>query len=163
MPDSFVRAVLVSLAALAACSDLTGPGAELADARERWESRRMVQYEYRFQRSCFCIEEATRAAKVRVLTGVVTSAWYLSDGSPVPSENLRFYPTVDELFETIENAIERDADRLEVEYDRETGHPTRIDVDYLEQAADDELFIRAWELQQPHMPQGRTGLLRGDS
>ena len=157
MTNSFVRAALVSLAALAACSDLTGPKAELTDARERWESRRLSQYQYKFQRICFCIEETTRAVTIRVQGGVVTAAWYLADNSPVPAEDLRFYPTVDQLFETIEDAIDRDPARLEVEYDRATGHPTRIDLDYSEQVADDELFIRAWELTQPHMPQGRAG------
>ena len=153
MTNSFVRVVLVSLTALAACSDLTGPKAELTDARERWESRRLRDYDYSFQRICFCIEETTRAVTIRVQGGVVTAAWYLSDNAPVPAANLRFYPTVDELFETIEEAIDRKAARLEVEYDRATGHPTRIDIDYSEQVADDEMWLRAWELHQPHMPQ----------
>lgn len=157
MTNSFVRAALVSLAALAACSDLTGPKAELTDARERWESRLLSQYEYDYQQSCFCHYESVRAVKLRVQAGTVTAAWYLEDGSPVPAANLKFYPTVDQLFETIENAIDKKPDRLEVDYDRATGHPTRIDIDYMEQAADDEILIRAWNLQQPHMPQGRAG------
>lgn len=154
MTNSFVRALLVSLTAVVACSDVTGPKAELAEARERWKARRITQYEYNLQRICFCLEEATRAVTIRVQGGVVTGAWYLSDQSPVPSANLKNYPTVEGLFETIEEAIGRNAARLDVEYDRATGHPTRIDIDYDQRMADDEIFIRAWELHQPPMTQG---------
>lgn len=157
MTSSFVRAVLVSLLALTACSDLTGPKAELTDARERWESRRLSQYEYDYQQSCFCHYESVRAVRLRVQAGTVTAAWYLEDGSPVPAAKLKFFPTVDQLFETIESAIDKEADRLEVDYDRANGYPARIDIDYIDQAADDEILIRAWNLQQPHMPQGRAG------
>ena len=149
MTSSFVRAALVSLTALAACSELTGPKAELTDARERWESRRPSHYQYNYQQTCFCHYESTRAVTIRVVNGAVTAAWYLSDNSPVPAQYLVFYPTVDELFETIDRAIAQDAERLEVEYDRRTGHPTRIDIDYDDRMADDELSIRAWELRQP--------------
>lgn len=153
MTNSFVRAVLVSLTTLASCSSPTGPNAELTDARERWESRRITQYQYKFQRICFCLEETTRAVTIRVQGNVVTRAWYVANGSEVPAGDLHLYPTVEQLFAIIEDAIERKAARLDVEYDRANGYPTRIDIDYSSGTADDEIFIRTWELHQPPMTQ----------
>lgn len=140
---------LLPLLALAAgCSSgPLGPQADaLADARARWEAAGPEAYVFEFTRSCFCGPDILRPLEIRVVEGDVTAAVYADTGLPV-DDPTREIPTIDDLFAEIEDAIQRDAFRLEAEYDPVLGFPTEVAIDYLEMAVDEEMAfeVRAFE------------------
>jgi len=81
-----------------------------------------------------------------VRSSAVVSSVDAQTGEPVPS-----YATVRDiagLFALIRKAIDDGADRLEVTYDAQLGYPTFINIDYVVNAADDELQVRTSEFQR---------------
>ena len=58
------------------------------------------------------------------------------------------YKTIDELFDVIKDARTRSAYKLEVEYDDSKGFPVSIDIDYIKDAVDDEIFYSISEYQE---------------
>jgi len=112
---------------------------ELERARDRWRREGPKDYRYEFELHCHCIEEPHRPVVVWVRNGAVYDAVYADNGGPVPDEDLRFYRTIDGLFEVIGDAINRRADFLDVEYDREYGYPRFVEIDYEYRTADDEV------------------------
>ena len=48
------------------------------------------------------------------------------------------YPTIEDLFHLIQNAIDIEAEEIEVKYDPEYGYPIRANIDYWVRADDDE-------------------------
>ena len=148
LPSLRTTLLLACLPLFDGCNDPASPRDELNDARRRWEAIRPSAYSYVISRSCECLPEYTRAARVQVTNGRVTSARYVQDGSQVSAEILATYPTIDDLFEMVEQALERnpDPDRLVVYYDPRLGYPTRFEVDYDFQVGDDERTIHASDL-----------------
>src|SRR5688500_16757745 len=98
LPSLRTTLFLVCIPLLAGCKDPTSPRDELDDARRRWEAIRPGAYSYVLSRSCECLPEYTRAARLQVTDGKVTSARYVQDGSQVSAETLATYPTIDDLF-----------------------------------------------------------------
>jgi hypothetical protein len=80
--------------------------------------------------------------------GVVVSAVYVEDGSPAEVG----FPTVDGLFDVLEEAVRRDAHRVDVTWDPETGVPVDLYVDYDENVADEETGYRVTEIPTPLDP-----------
>ncbi|MCI0435794.1 MAG: DUF6174 domain-containing protein [Gemmatimonadetes bacterium] len=136
----------VVVMAPAACTS-TGPdeGGDrqaLEAARALWRSQRYDSYEFVEQRLCFCgggIEPAT----VVVRNGARISVTVVATGEPIPEQFSQYYLTVEELFDFILDAWDRDAHEVEVTYHATLGYPTSIDVDYLENAIDEEMSYRA--------------------
>ena len=113
---------------------------ELADARARWESYLVEIYEIDFQRSlCECLPESTTPVRIRVNQNSVVSAVRLSDGEQLPDEQLDLYLTVEQLFDRIEDVVDADPFRLEVEYDDVHGFPLFVSWDEDSAMADDEI------------------------
>ncbi|MGH7507018.1 MAG: DUF6174 domain-containing protein [Longimicrobiales bacterium] len=122
----------------AQCS-ITGPGeaGDLEDARERWAAAAIDNYTFVLQRSCFCAG-GNEPVRIVVRDGVPASYTVVETGDPLPQEWREAYPTVEELFDIIEDAIE-DADEIVVSYDSARGYPVRVDIDYIGRAIDDEM------------------------
>jgi hypothetical protein len=74
---------------------------------------------------------------------MVTAVVRPEDGTPIPEEYADLFPSVEGLFEIIEEALNEGADRVDVEYDPPTGTPIRIDIDYIEAAVDDEILYES--------------------
>lgn len=122
-----------------------GVGSE-ADAHfETWRAKGPKKYAYRVSQSCFCAPDYTAPYRVEVAGGKVVGVRNAETGAPPPSEYRA--RTVPELFDLIHEALDRDADRIEVEYEPTLGYPTTIFIDYEEQAADEELRIAAEGLE----------------
>ena len=64
-------------------------------------------------------------------------------GEPVPETWLQVYMTVNQLFAFIEDAIERSAHSIEVDYHAQYGYPTHIRIDYIENTIDEEMAFEA--------------------
>jgi hypothetical protein len=140
---------LVLAAALAGCDSFSSgnPAQNQLDAAElRWANAGYVSYEYKLRRLCFCAPEHTHTLRVRVESGQVTSVFDLDTNLPATSTSLGF--TVPQLFAIIQDALDRRAFRLAVEYEETLGYPSAIGVDYDDGTADDEITYLASELAQ---------------
>lgn len=107
---------------------------ELDAARERWAAAGYDAYQMTLHRSCFCPEDYRGPFEVTVQDGAVVEATF--NGAPMDTERVL---TVDDLFALIEDAYSRDAEMVSVDYDPETGVPTRIQIDYSSQMVDEEV------------------------
>jgi len=134
---------LVALLCLATAGcDVLGIGGnddgEFKDNREKWNRRGPDSYSFVMQRSCFCGGELRDAVRIVVEDGNRVSATYVGSGQPVRADFLQFFPTMDGIFEILEEAY-ADADSLDVRYDAALGYPIEAYIDYLKNARDDEL------------------------
>jgi hypothetical protein len=137
-------APFVALLLLASCDVLgltiggSGRRAELERQRAKWARQQITSYRLVYRRDCECGEALTSPTAIEVRGGAVAAATY-ADGDPVPSHVRDDLPTVDALFAMVAEAIQQEADLLEVTYDASRGYPTRIAIDYRFNAVDDEV------------------------
>ena len=120
---------------------------EAREHRRVWLRHDIDAYTFDFQRSCFCLEGATRGVTIRVEDGAIVEVTDRRTGEPVPQDEWHYFRTVDELFEVVLDAVDREADDIDVEYDREYAFPRRISIDYIENAVDDEVVFTAANLR----------------
>ncbi len=110
----------------------------------RWEQQHLSDYQYQLRVSCFCPYYGTVTVTVRADT--ISSVEAPEVEPPVLPQDLNFFKTIDGLFEVVDEAIE-EADQFSVQYDPQMGHPTKIDIDYLIDAVDDEVVYTAANVQ----------------
>jgi hypothetical protein len=138
----------IAMVAASGCQSATGPSLEATVARERWEERRPATYQYTVSRSCECLQEMSGPVVVFVDGGTVTRR-YVATNAVVSSTYAELFPTIDGLFDIIEDARRRDAASLLVDYDPTYGFPTRVAIDYHPQHVDDEITYRASDFVIP--------------
>lgn len=138
---SFVVLLLSTLGA--ATCDISGPGVselhELSRNQTRWSRVGPDAYSYVIRRLCFCIGPATVPGRVTVLEDGTVERVYVESGEDVPEDLRDLFPTVEGLFDVLQDAFERDAHRIDVTYDPSSGVPLDIFIDYQENVADEEL------------------------
>jgi len=115
-----------------------GARGDLDDNRALWESTRPASYAMVVERLCFCGVEARGPVRLTVQGQAATGRVYVDDGAPVSSDFAQLFPTIDGLFDVIEDALDRDAHEIRVTYDAATGIPGDVWIDYSEQTADEE-------------------------
>ncbi|HEU0297815.1 MAG TPA: DUF6174 domain-containing protein [Longimicrobium sp.] len=118
----------------------------LSQARLRWEGSNVSSYSYILELQCFCAPASQlRPVLVTVENGAVASLLYYHQNpaqrTPAPAEVFGPYDTVEELFAIIDDAIDRDADRLQVGYDQEYGFPDIANIDYESGGSEQILFF----------------------
>jgi uncharacterized protein DUF6174 len=141
-------AAILAVAALGGCSVLDpddGQRGELESARERWQREGPGAYRTTQTHVCFCGTEVRGPVMLRV-TASGTTRTYVADGRAVPSDLVKFFPTVEGLFDEIESALDEGADQVRVTYDPTTGAPLDVFIDYSERTADEE---QGWTLTLP--------------
>lgn len=142
--------ILGAISLIVAGCLFTGPGEgsdreALEQARARWRAQGYDSYNFVLQRLCFCgggVEPAT----VVVRAGRRISVTVVATGQPVPEQWAQYFLTVEELFDFIIDAWDRDAHKVSVQYHATLGYPTSIDIDYLANAIDEEMAFRASSL-----------------
>lgn len=124
--------------------------AEFETNKQKWQNSRPDNYSYTVERSGFLGPEARKPIDVTVNGNTITNSQF-SDGSadPVPNFNQL---TLDDLFNTVENAINSGAAEVRVEYDPQFGYPTSIFIDHDRRIADEEVFLSASNLQNLDNP-----------
>jgi Family of unknown function (DUF6174) len=141
----------IALAAFPACDLMGNKDAEerarLLHARARWHAAGISDYSYEMRKLCFCPPEVVGPFAITVRGGAVASVVYVSTGAAVVPVAER-HPTVDGLFAVVEATLERNPDRLTIDYDSELGYPRRIEVDTIVRAADDEVTYEATSLSR---------------
>jgi hypothetical protein len=140
----FLSALLI---AAAGCADTTAPGeqGQLDAARARWQAQGNDSYTVEINRGCFCVLGGRRMT-VTVKNGAVVGADYLDSGAPVETALLTYIPTIPDLFDLIQDALNRKPASFLAIYDPTYGYPTRIEIDFSASVADDELAITAIDL-----------------
>ena len=135
-----IVASVLHIAALTpvSCSDSMGPDRlRLVEQRELWESQALRDYSFEVQRLCFCpVRERVR---VRVVDGAVAGAVDLVAGEELGGDEVRWYLSIDGLFDLLDDAYSQGAHRIEVDFHASQGHPTHLWIDYHENIADEEL------------------------
>lgn len=107
--------------------------------RSRWESTGPGDYQYEFERSCFCDPVSTALVRLRVLGGIVESGVYLESfhsgsgvlipaGAPVSPDALQHFGSIDDVFEDLHEILEGAPHRFDISYDEEFGFPTRVHI-----------------------------------
>lgn len=140
---AFVCLSMVFAACERAAIDYSG----IADARARWRSHGFKNYSIEQKRICFC-PPPHGFVRLTIKDKTIVEAIDLDNGQPLPKEKLDWFQTVDELFVWIESARAQNPVRLDVEYDAVYGYPRKIDFDYGENIADDELSIEIQALKK---------------
>ncbi len=111
--------------------------ADLLRHQGRWERRRVANYVYTGAWNCFCPIEYTVDAEVTVSGGAVASVASADPAVLNIPEPERFLP-IKALFVLLQTAIDENAARIDVTYNKEFGYPEQFFVDYHENIADEE-------------------------
>ena len=134
---------LLALVALQSCIIFVGPTdhddelRDLVRARARWNVNGVTDYDVIARALCFCAFGGTDV-RVIIRNGGVVSATILATGQMMGGAEAVQYRSVEQLFDVIENAIDRDAYRIDATYDLHYGYPSHFFIDYSRNAADEE-------------------------
>lgn len=94
--------LLTAITLLAACgSPLNPPPGDLETSRSAWNAMRLTDYEFPFQRECFCVRDATIPVTIRVAGGRVVQVRDRETGQPLAGSPVT-WPTVDEILNEID-------------------------------------------------------------
>jgi hypothetical protein len=120
---------------------------QLQRSKQLWAKQKLSNYRFSLSRTCFCLPKSSEPVKIEVRNGKVTSIVAVSDGKPVNREYFNKHDSIAKLFQVIEDALARKAHRLSVTYHPTLGYPTKIDIDYNKQLADEEISLTIDNLQ----------------
>lgn len=138
MPPFRAFLLLGLLLPFSACQ-IAGPddpsASSVAEQKARFEARFGTTYSFNVMRGCFCANGGEHW--VQVVDGQVVAALRVYDNQPVPADQLDWLESMDEVFDMIQRA-ETEADRLDVTWS-EFGYPAEFYIDWIEEAADDEM------------------------
>lgn len=112
----------------------TNQAGDLDQNRAKWSALSLQSYQYNFRRSC-CGSEDKREVIILYTNGQ-KSVMY-ADDLTTPQDTI--YPSIEELFDIIQDAIDKEETRLIVEYHPQFGYPTLISRDPIPAAIDDDI------------------------
>jgi hypothetical protein len=140
-----LAAVLVVLGS--ACRDLGPNSSDLLDDillhRSIWESRRPAAYGVELERFCTgCTAEERGPVRLRVEGTTVMERHYTASGDPVPGSLVSVFPSVEGLFDLLEDAARRDIWYMNISWDSELSYPRDLYVDYDSNRTGDEVSYR---------------------
>lgn len=121
--------------------------AQLRQNKRLWTKQKIANYRYTLSRSCFCVPEARQPVKIEVRNGKLTSIVAANGGKAVNPEYFSQYDSIPKLFDIVQDAIARKAHRISVTYHPTLGYPTKIEIDYDQQMADEELYLTVENLE----------------
>lgn len=122
---------------------LSAVWANMNKAKELWNSKNINHYMVKQQHSCFCTPNSTHPIQFEVKNGAVVTGSLedINETDKLPASQLTVDPmTAEKAFAFIQDAIDRKADSIVVEYDAKLGNPTKINVDYSTMMADEEAY-----------------------
>ena len=126
---------------LAACS--MGSQTEIARNKEKWQDASITHYRFDLTLGCFCVFSQDMPLVIEVQDGEVVSMEYQS-GNEIDAairELFEKYATIDRIFSELETDINGAADEVVVSYDSTNGFPEQANIDFVKNAADDELYL----------------------
>ena len=128
---------------LAACT--TVGGTELDRNQSKWQDANITHYRFDLSVGCFCLFRSQMPMTVEVQNGEIVSMIDIN-GEAFPmddpmSEFVLKYATIDRLFSELGSDPVQEADSLTMSFDSTYGFPVEVAIDYIELAADDELYL----------------------
>lgn len=146
---------LIALATPALARHLPAVQQELNTHRLAWQAVGAVDYDFRFQRICFCVPDYVQPGLVHVRGGRIDSVEHPDTGGEFNPEH---YLTVGNIFDEAQQALDRDAIEVTLQYDPVLDYPTSLFIDIHRQLADDEIRYTASGLRVlPRRPGDLTG------
>ncbi|NNF03828.1 MAG: hypothetical protein HKN17_05115 [Rhodothermales bacterium] len=138
------RIVLIALVAttLTGCELVGGNGypTETARARAQWMAHQDGDYSFVLTRLCECLQAGDYWIQVEDgRISIVQQTW---DHAFLPEEAFDAFPTIEDLFDVIDRAIQESAAELHYSFDPDTGYPASIEIDWVRPAVDDEITYR---------------------
>ncbi len=113
--------------------------------QSRWERSEITAYTYTTAQQRFCPQDYVAPVAVDVRDGVVQSVAF-ADGRAGDVPEPQRFGTVDDLFAELQDAIDRGAVSITVDYERQLGYPTTAFIDYVALIADEEQGFAVSEL-----------------
>jgi Family of unknown function (DUF6174) len=116
---------------------------ELDSARTRWKAAQLTDYRYDVRQLCFCgfggvlIEVEVRGGEVVGATAVESGEVIDIDQQPWAA------PSVDDLFDRIQQIIENDPYEFSASYHPTMGYPLSVSADPVENTIDEEWGVEA--------------------
>jgi hypothetical protein len=139
-----MRKILFVLLAvfMTGCAALVGQASGEVSQQEKWQDANVPHYRYELGISCFCVFAQDMPLVIEVKDNQVVSMAYKSgkEIDPALLEQFQRYDTIDKLFAELEKA-QKEAEKVDVSYDKKYGFPIQITIDRAQQAADDELYL----------------------
>jgi hypothetical protein len=126
---------------LTACSGLGQ--SDFSRNQQKWQDANISHYRFNLFVGCFCAFTQDMPLVVEVKDGEVVSMEYQT-GNPIDDSSREYFSkfaTVDRLFSELEADLGGEADEVTVTYDSTHGYPTEINIDFIKEAADDELYL----------------------
>ncbi len=122
-------------------------------ALRTWTNAGITDYDFSFTRGCFCPEEFVGPYAVSVRNDVVDTASFRgTDLFDIEMLEIGRYEeivkTVNGVFDELERAL-RDADSFTAEYHPLLGYPTNVYIDWIANAADEEVSYTIRSLRDP--------------
>ena len=125
------------------------------DALVRWEDSGLAgtDYDYTFTRGCFCPEEFVGPYQVSLRAGEVVSATF--KGTDLFDIDVLEIGRYDEIVKSVEGVFNeisralREADSFTAEYHPTLGYPTNVYIDWIANAADEEVSYTIAALRGP--------------
>jgi hypothetical protein len=118
---------------------------QLANALAGWKRQGITDYNYVYSRTCECPPEWQRPYLVVVEDGKVTGATDFATGAVRPHDRM---PTIDDLFNMIDKALDENADVVRIVYDRSLFYPINMMIDSDLAVGDDEQIMQASALHR---------------
>jgi Family of unknown function (DUF6174) len=144
--SALLASPLVACDSITGTDDLSRAQSELDRNWDRFERSAPLSYSYIVRVDCECPSDVTRPVTVWVDRGTIEYLLYEDDGRPVPFSYANSFPSVEQLFDAIQDGIDRRADYIDVDYDPTYGYPTNVYIDYDRRVADEELSLTTWGL-----------------
>jgi hypothetical protein len=144
--------IFVFLIVLTACSAAPmatpTPLSPLVENRQKWESQNINHYRFTLSIICFCAFSDKMPLTIEVKDGQVVSM-VDNQGQPVTDFKDTFdqYSSIEKLFELLDLAMNGGADKVTVTYHATYGYPEAVDIDYVEEAIDDEISFTISNLE----------------
>ncbi len=126
---------------LSACS-LAGKS-EIQQNQQKWQDSGISHYRYNVFVGCFCVFNEDMPLVIEVQDGKVVSMEYQSGKEIEASNRALFdkYATMDRIFSELEADLNGKADEVTVTYDPTYGFPTKVNIDFIKNAVDDEVAL----------------------
>ena len=121
--------------------------AQLLRAESRWQRSGIRDYVYEMNWQCFCIREYVAPVITTVIDGSMTGIKFADANQTGVIPSPERFGAMERVFEFLQEAIDRDAASITVEFHQQLGYPTSAFVDYDRLLADEEMGFAVTNLE----------------
>lgn len=135
--------LLLSIVLLMAC--VSPMRSDFERHQKKWQEANITHYRFELNMICFCTFRNRMPLQIEVLNGQI-AAMTDNTGKTITAADTDYayfsrYATIDRLFSELQASLNGKADQIAAAYHPSYGFPTRINIDRIKRAADDELGL----------------------